>query len=131
MFSCVVLKVFVLVLFSYLTSYKTLLGYLMLIFDTNNLPSVVKYKIILITIKNLSTIISFLMILSFQTLLSCPFGIGRAVEYTDCFSGEGSYPSQTFARFTTVNNGEVPVMLELWRMQSSSSLPSPLGPLWS
>ena len=27
-------------------------------------------------------------------------------------------------------DGEVPVMLELWEMQSTPSLPTSLGPLW-
>ena len=32
---------------------------------------------------------------------------------------------------TKQSDGEVPVMLELWRLQSTSSLPSLPGPLWS
>ena len=31
---------------------------------------------------------------------------------------------------TKQSDGEVPVMLELWGMQSTPSLPSLLGPLW-
>ena len=31
---------------------------------------------------------------------------------------------------TKQSDGEVPVMLELWGMQSTSSLPSLPGPLW-
>ena len=42
-----------------------------------------------------------------------------AVEYTDCISGYDIKQS----------DGEVPVMLELWGMQSTSSLPSLPGSL--
>ena len=31
---------------------------------------------------------------------------------------------------TKQSDGEVPVMMELWEMQNTPSLPSPLGPLW-
>ena len=44
-----------------------------------------------------------------------------AVEYTHCFSA--GYD-------TKQSDGEVPVMLELWGMRSTPSLPSLQGPLW-
>ena len=53
------------------------------------------------------------------------------VEYTDCPSAEGvrlsnKYPGDD----TKQSDGEVPVMLELWGMQSTPSLPLLPGLLW-
>ena len=55
-----------------------------------------------------------------------------ATEYTDCISIEG-YDSlrQCLGYDTKQSDGEIPVMLELWGMQSTSSLPLLAGPLWS
>ena len=47
-----------------------------------------------------------------------------AEEYTDSFSTE--CPGYD----TKQSDGEVPVILELWGMRSTSSLPSLPGPLW-
>ena len=52
------------------------------------------------------------------------------VEYTDSTSAEG-YPTNKFPGYDTKqSDGEVPVMLELWRIRSTSSLPLLPGPLW-
>ena len=53
------------------------------------------------------------------------------VEYTDCFSAK-RYPlnNECPGYDTKQSDGEVPVILELWGMQSTPSLPSLPGPLW-
>ena len=51
-----------------------------------------------------------------------PSQLVGAVEYTDCFSAENGHKQ---------SDGEVPIMLELWGMQSTPSpplFPGPLGP---
>ena len=54
-----------------------------------------------------------------------------AVEYTNCFSAEGKSTSNECPRYDTKqSDGEVPVMLELWGMQSTFSLPLLPGPSW-
>ncbi len=56
-----------------------------------------------------------------------------AVEYTDCFSAEGSEPpppNECPVYDTKHSDGEVPAMLELWGMWSNRSLPLFPGPLW-
>ena len=51
------------------------------------------------------------------------------LEYTDCIFAEG-YPSNECPGYNTKRSeGEVPVMLELWGMPSTSSLPSLPDPL--
>ena len=50
------------------------------------------------------------------------FQSARAIEYTDCISAEG-YDIKHF-------DCEAPVMLELWEMQSTPSLPPLPGPHW-
>ena len=53
------------------------------------------------------------------------------VEYTDCISAEGqNFPKECPDYDTKQSNGEASVMLELWEMQSTSSLPLLPGPLW-
>ena len=53
------------------------------------------------------------------------------VEYTDCTSAEGKTPTNEYPGYDTKqSDGEVPVMLELWGMQSIPSLPLLRGPLW-
>ena len=47
-----------------------------------------------------------------------------AVEYTDWTSAECPVYD------TKQSDGEVPLMLDVWRMQSTPSLPSLPGPLW-
>ena len=50
-----------------------------------------------------------------------------SVEYTDCISAEGlDSPNQCPGYNTTQSDGEAPVMLELWEMQSIPPLPSQL-----
>ena len=54
-----------------------------------------------------------------------------AVEYTNCISAEEQDPhNECLGYDTKQSDGEVPVMLELWGMRSTPSLPSPPGPLW-
>ena len=56
-----------------------------------------------------------------------------AVEYTNCLPAEGEKapPRNECPGYDTkLSDGEVPVMLELWGMQSTPSLPSLPGPLW-
>ena len=52
------------------------------------------------------------------------------VEYTDCFSAEGQdLPNECPDKDTSlVSEGEAPIILEIWRMQSTPSLPSLPGP---
>ena len=56
-----------------------------------------------------------------------------AVEYTDRISAEGQDPTSNGCPGydTKQSHGEVPVMLELWGMRSTPSLPLLPGPLWS
>ena len=52
-------------------------------------------------------------------------------EYTDCSSAEKyDHPYEYPGYDTKQSNGEAPVMLELWRMRSTTLLPSLPGPLW-
>ena len=54
-----------------------------------------------------------------------------AVEYTDCFSTEGLKKLDECPVYDTKqSDGEVPLMLELWGMRSTPSLPLLPGPLW-
>ena len=54
-----------------------------------------------------------------------------AVEYTDCTSAEGyDHPNECPVYDSKQSDGEVPVMLGLWGMQSTPSLLLCLGPLW-
>ena len=51
-----------------------------------------------------------------------------AVEYTNYISAEGYTPPHECPRYDAKqSDGEAPVILELWRMQSTPSLPSLLG----
>ena len=53
-----------------------------------------------------------------------------AVEYTNGFSTEGlDTPQRVSWNDTKQSDGEVPVLLELWEMQSTPSLPLLPGPL--
>ena len=60
--------------------------------------------------------------------------LARAVEYIDCISAEGEdlpHPPNECPRYDTKqSDGKIPVMLELWEMQSTPSLPLLPGPLW-
>ena len=54
-----------------------------------------------------------------------------AVEYTDCIPTEGyNSPNECPVYDPKQTNGEASVMLELWGMQSTPSMPSLPGPLW-
>ena len=48
----------------------------------------------------------------------------RTEEYTDYFSAEGYPPKECPGYDTEQSDGEVQVMLELWGMWSTPSLPS-------
>ena len=54
------------------------------------------------------------------------------VEYIDCISAEGLdfSPNECPWYDNQQSDGVAPVMLELWGMQSTLSLPSLLDPLW-
>ena len=58
--------------------------------------------------------------------------LAGAVEYTDCFSAKGKTPprNECPGYDTKQSDGEVLVMLELWGILSTSSLPFLSGPLW-
>ena len=52
-------------------------------------------------------------------------------EYTDCYSAETKdFPNKCSGYDTKRSDGIVPIMLELWGMRSTPSLPSLPGPLW-
>ena len=52
------------------------------------------------------------------------------VEYIDCIAAEGQdFPNECPRYDTKQSDSEVPVMLELWVMQSTPSLPLLPGPL--
>ena len=55
-----------------------------------------------------------------------------ALEYTNCYSAEGKDPPSNECPEYDIkqSDGEDPVMLELWGMPSTSSLPLLPGPLW-
>ena len=54
-----------------------------------------------------------------------------AVKHTDCISAERQdYPNDCPGYGTKQFDGEGTVMLELWGMQSTNSLPSLPGPIW-
>ena len=54
-----------------------------------------------------------------------------AVEHTDCLSAEGCPPpSECPVYDTKESDGELPVILELWGMRNTPSLPLLPGPLW-
>ena len=57
--------------------------------------------------------------------------LARAVEYTDCTPAEGGETPHECPGYDTKQfDGEVPVMLKLWGMRSTPSLPVLPGPLW-
>ena len=62
---------------------------------------------------------------SFHITENCP-------EYTDCTPAGGKTPPPTsvLEYDTKQSDGEVPVMLELWGMWSTTLLPLLPGPLW-
>ena len=54
-----------------------------------------------------------------------------AVEYTDCISEEGSdFPKECPVYDTKHSDNKASVILELWEMQSTPSLPLLPGSLW-
>ena len=59
------------------------------------------------------------------------FPVGWGVEYTNCFSAEELDPTNYCPGYDTKQSDvEFPVILELWGMQSTHSLPSLLGLFW-
>ena len=56
----------------------------------------------------------------------------KVVEYTDLIFAEWEDLTNKYPIYDTKQfDGEVPIMLELWGMRSTHSLPSLPGPLWS
>ena len=56
--------------------------------------------------------------------------LAGSVEYTNCISAEGyDFLNECSGYDTKQSDGEVPVMLELWGMQSTPSLPLLPDPL--
>ncbi len=54
-----------------------------------------------------------------------------SVEYTNCTSAERKYPINEYPGYDTKqSDGEVPVMLELWGMWRTPSLPLLPSNLW-
>ena len=53
-----------------------------------------------------------------------------AAGYTDCTSAGGKKENESLGYDTKQSYGEVPVMLELWGMQITPSLPLLPGPFW-
>ena len=57
------------------------------------------------------------------------FQLAGAVEYTNCISAKEVRPPLMNVQDMTKSDGEAPVMLELWGIQSTPLLPSLPGPL--
>ena len=68
----------------------------------------------------------------YSTLPRSPFNqSAEGVEYTNCTSVEEEDSSNEWPACDTKQSvGEVSVMLEIWKMQSTLSLPSFQDPLW-
>ena len=62
--------------------------------------------------------------------LDCPVGWGCRIHRLLLCRGLRPPPQWVSCYDTKQSNGEVPVMLELWRMWSIPSLPLLPGPLW-
>ena len=61
--------------------------------------------------------------------IDCPVGWGCRIHRLLLF--RGVRPPNEYLRYDTKqSDGEVPLMLELWGMQSTPSLPSLPSPLW-
>ena len=65
----------------------------------------------------------------FLHLTLCIAHLAGAVEYTEFISAESKTPNECSGYDSKQSDGEVPVMLELWGMQSTPSLPLLPGPL--
>ena len=61
---------------------------------------------------------------------TCPVGWGCRIHRLHLCRGVKFPPSPTSVLDMTQNNGDVPVILELWGMQSTPLLPLLPGPLW-
>ena len=59
-----------------------------------------------------------------------PVGWGCKIHRLHLCRGIKLHPNECSAYDTKQSNGEDPVMLELWGMQSTPSLPLLPGPLW-
>ena len=62
-------------------------------------------------------------------ILDCPVGWGCRIHQL-LLCKEDLLPNECPGYDTKQSDGEVPVMLDLWGMQSTPSLPSLPGPLW-
>ena len=57
--------------------------------------------------------------------------VAQSGEYNNCISAEGeNSPNECPVYDTKQSDGEAPVMLKLWGMQSTPLLPSLSGPFW-
>ena len=80
--------------------------------------------------KNINSFTQFYSLRVFPHVLSSDFfselldkSVG-AVEYTDCFSSKGwDFTNECLGYDIKPSDGEAPIMLELWEMQSALSLP--------
>ena len=75
-------------------------------------------------------IMFFVTFFSQPLLQFCPFGWGCRIHRLHLCRGVRLYPNECPGYDTKQSDGGVPVILELWRMQSTPSLPLLLGPLW-
>ena len=65
----------------------------------------------------------------FQSKINIALSAG-AVKYTDCISVERQYPTNEWPGYEIKpSDGKAPVVLELWEMQGTPTLPSLSGPL--
>ena len=62
-------------------------------------------------------------------MVFCPVSWGYRIDRL-LFLRRGKTPQRVFLYGTKPSIGEVPVMLELWGMQSTPSLTSLPGPIW-
>ena len=62
--------------------------------------------------------------------IPCPFGWGCRIDLLLFWRGVRLPINECPGYDTKQSDGEVPIMLKLWRMQSTPSLPLLPGPLW-
>ena len=68
--------------------------------------------------------------MSVCTSIGCPVGWGCRIHRLLLCRGVRPTPNECPGYDTKQSDGEVPVMLELWGMRSTPSLPLVPGPLW-
>ena len=71
------------------------------------------------------------VVLVFVLILTCPVSCGCRIHQLHLYRGVRPPPHKEYPGYDNKqSDGEVPIMVELWRMQSTSSLSSVQGPLW-